>query len=490
MTDDRRMTTDRFYGGVTNRLQNLRAMLEYVSEEHPSRDELNEWVISNTKAGSPEAVEHHLAFLNAIDVVELSETRCGLGEYGRQWLEDQNSEALYYALSTGVKGFDTILDALREGPMTDEDIMDLLVSEFDEAEMSTPGPAIRHREWLQVLGLLDREDGVNRLTEEGHEFVESRKRGDSPKPASMRSAPPDVSIGDQLSQEEIESAFDTGFGYRISGINPRRDDQDRRYILLFANEDGPYSDSVTQGRFEYIGEGLNGDQSEDSQGNSALIDASTSGIPVHFFYKRTGGMDWEYQGLVDVLDYEFRAEDGREVLVFTLEHRQQADEPEPTEDKIAEEQTELQQATELEPELTDDEVRYTESRRRARDAAFPSLVRDAYDERCAVCGSNRESPDGNPEVEAAHIYPKQRGGSDNVRNGVALCKLHHWAFDTGWFSLSDDHEILVKEVPERNGYYEFKQLEGDQIHLPDEEQAKPHPMYLEEHRQLHGFTDG
>ena len=82
-----------------------------------------------------------------------------------------------------------------------------------------------------------------------------------------------------------------------------------------------------------------------------------------------------------------------------------------------------------------------------------------------------------------------KGGSDDVRNGIALCKLHHWAFDSGWFSLSDDHEILVKDASERNGYHEFKQFEGDQIRLPDEEEAHPHPMFLEEHRKIHTFDD-
>ena len=137
----------------------------------------------------------------------------------------------------------------------------------------------------------------------------------------MGRVPSDIEIGEAFSQEEIETAFDTGFGYRISGINPRRDKKDNRYILVFANEDGPYSDSVTQGSFEYIGEGLSGDQDEDSPGNSALIDARSSDIPVHFFYKRAPDQDWEYQGLVDVVEYEFRESDGREVLVFTLEHK-------------------------------------------------------------------------------------------------------------------------------------------------------------------------
>lgn len=158
-------------------------------------------------------------------------------------------------------------------------------------------------------------------------------------------------------------------------------------------------------------------------------------------------------------------------------------------DEIQHEKTKLEQTLSSEPELTDDSETFTESRRRVRDAAFTQLVRDAYDEQCAICGSARESPDGNPEVEAAHIYPKRKDGSDDVRNGIALCKLHHWAFDSAWLSLTDDHEILVQEVPDRNGYHEFKQLDGRQMRLPEQKGAQPHPTFLKEHRRLHRFED-
>jgi len=487
MTDDRRMTTDRFYGGVSNRLQNLRSMLEYIETEHPPRGQLNEWVIASTSAGSADAISHHLTFLDAIQIIDLSETGCKLGNYGERWLREQDAETFYDALASGVKGFDTILEALHEGSMTDEEIMDLLVSEFDEAEMSKPGPAVRHREWLQVLGFVEREDGVNRLTAKGREFLDSTET-ERP-PTSMHTIPENVSTGDQLSQEEIEEAFDTGFGYRISGINPRRDNHDRRYVLVFANEDGPYDDSVTQGRFQYIGEGLSGDQSETSPGNSVLIDAISSNIPVHFFYQGSGESDWEYQGLVDVLDSEFEEHDGRQVLVFTMEHQREtsAETEEPSQDTVADERTNLEQALDDDPRLTDEKGEYTETRRRARDTAFAELVRQAYDETCAICGRSRETPAGTPEVDAAHIYPKQEGGSDDVRNGLALCKLHHWAFDAGWLAVSDDYEILVKDASDSEGYYEFKQLEDDILHLPENEDAEPHPMFLEQHREIHGF---
>jgi putative restriction endonuclease len=480
MADDRRMTTDRFYGGVSSRLENLRALLRYVDEEGPTRDELTDWVIANTRAGSKDAVSHHLTFLDSIRIIELSDTRCELDEYGSRYLQDNDPETLYEALNAGVKGFDVLLSELAERPMTDEDIMDLLVSEFEEAEMKTPGPAARHREWLQVLGFVEREDGVNRITEKGRKLIGAAN-------TDTELTPEDISVGDYLSQEEIEEAFDTGFGYQISGINPRRDDQDRRYVLVFANEDGPYDDSVTQGEFAYIGEGLRGDQSESSPGNSTLIDAVSTDIPVHFFYKDSKYDGWEYQGLIDVLDYEFEERDGRQVLVFQMQHLHQEDDSDPeTEVEVQREKTRLEQALDSEPQLTSDEEQFTETRRRVRDRAFAELVKEAYDYTCAMCGSSRETPDGNPEVEAAHIYPKEYGGSDDVRNGLALCKLHHWAFDSGWLSISDEYEVLVKDAPDRQGYYEFKQLENDPLELPENEKAKPNQKFIKKHRELSG----
>jgi putative restriction endonuclease len=150
----------------------------------------------------------------------------------------------------------------------------------------------------------------------------------------------------------------------------------------------------------------------------------------------------------------------------------------------------LRDRLDSEPELTD-ETDFETHQRRARDRAFADLVTEAYDGRCAVCGRRREAPDGRTEVEAAHVYPKRVGGRDDVRNGLALCRLHHWAFDVHWFAVDDDHRILVTErgedAPERAGAAEFEALAGEHLHLPDEERLRPHPLYLREHRELYGF---
>lgn len=288
----------------------------------------------------------------------------------------------------------------------------------------------------------------------------------------MTPSPGAIDEGDRLDQEEIEAVFDTGFGYRISGINVRRDDEDERYILLFANEDGPYDDNVREGEFRYIGEGLSGDQSASTTGNASLIDAVEEPVPIHFFYKGTDEAKWEYQGRVEVRGYEYVERDGRKVFEFTMRHAEG-----PTAADVAREREEVERLLKTEPQLTDD-AEYSERRRRARDRAFAEAVKDAYDYTCLVCGSRRESPDGGFEVEAAHIYPKREGGADDPRNGLALCRLHHWAFDAGWISVTESYEIEVAERPDREGYHEFKQLAGDRLSFPGRAKLRPHEKYL------------
>lgn len=114
-------------------------------------------------------------------------------------------------------------------------------------------------------------------------------------------------------------------------------------------------------------------------------------------------------------------------------------------------------------------------------------MREQYDNTCAICGSQRETPAGTPEVEAAHIYPKSESSSDDPRNGLTLCRLHHWAFDNGWLAMSDNYEIVVRDEPDRNGYGEFVELEGETLKLPENEDYHPHPKFVTAHREFHGF---
>jgi hypothetical protein len=123
-----------------------------------------------------------------------------------------------------------------------------------------------------------------------------------------------------------------------------------------------------------------------------------------------------------------------------------------------------------------------------RSEAFRISIRNLYNNRCAMCGLGLHAPDGQPEVEAAHIFPKRLGASDDLRNGICLCRLHHWAFDCGWITIADDLTILVRnDLPRSADYSALASLAGKSIRLPADVRYRPHPLFLAEHRKLHGF---
>lgn len=142
---------------------------------------------------------------------------------------------------------------------------------------------------------------------------------------------------------------------------------------------------------------------------------------------------------------------------------------------------------EVEETSDDVEREYTQVRRKQRDQKFKYRVKQVYDDTCAVCGTQRRTPDGRPEVEAAHIQPAGDEGPDKIKNGIALCKLHHWAFDNGWLSVDDDYSIIIRDAPHVNGYEEFSKLEGNKLVLPDNEALHPEQDFFQHHRKEHGF---
>ncbi len=130
----------------------------------------------------------------------------------------------------------------------------------------------------------------------------------------------------------------------------------------------------------------------------------------------------------------------------------------------------------------------TQTAARPRNAAFEIGVKRVYGFRCAICGSGLRTPDQKPEVQSAHIYPKRLDGSDDIRNGICLCRRHHWAMDAGWISIDDDYTILVREgLPDHDDYRFIREYEGASISLPSVAESAPDTIYLHEHRKLMGF---
>ena len=79
-------------------------------------------------------------------------------------------------------------------------------------------------------------------------------------------------------------------------------------------------------------------------------------------------------------------------------------------------------------------------RARMHQARFREAVMRAYRSCCAICRLRRTEL-----VEAAHIVGDADGGEPVVHNGMALCKLHHAAFDRHILGVRPDLRIAIRE---------------------------------------------
>lgn len=151
------------------------------------------------------------------------------------------------------------------------------------------------------------------------------------------------------------------------------------------------------------------------------------------------------------------------------------------EDKAAEEQKAHEAAPLL--DLFDNDAVTTETRVKkiARSRVFQRRVSDAYGGRCAVCGSGLLTAHGRSEVEAAHIVPRGLKGADDVRNGLALCRSHHWAFDNGLFGIRNGMIYLPPAVAARPENSSVNAYAGRNLMPPANAASSPSTAALEWH---------
>jgi len=89
------------------------------------------------------------------------------------------------------------------------------------------------------------------------------------------------------------------------------------------------------------------------------------------------------------------------------------------------------------------DVSREEDVKQGRDIKFRLQIVPLYHYSCALCGTKMLLPSGITLVEAAHIHQFSQSKNDDITNGMALCRNHHWAFDQGLWSIGTSFEIVV-----------------------------------------------
>ena len=126
-------------------------------------------------------------------------------------------------------------------------------------------------------------------------------------------------------------------------------------------------------------------------------------------------------------------------------------------------------------------------KRKYREYDFRDRVLSAYRATCAFCGLQLRL------VEAAHILPVAADQStDETRNGIALCALHHRAYDLNLISFDEQYHIEVSgsavdrlsEVGLIGGLKAFRRALNSAIILPADVRDYPAPDYIAESRRV------
>ena len=120
-----------------------------------------------------------------------------------------------------------------------------------------------------------------------------------------------------------------------------------------------------------------------------------------------------------------------------------------------------------------------EFQQRLHQQGFRQRVLRAYRGQCSLCRLRHEEL-----LDAAHIIPdRQPGGEPVVSNGLALCKLHHAAFDRHFVGIRADYRVEVRADirGESDGpmlRHGLQGLHGQRIQLPRPEDLRPDPKRL------------
>ncbi len=125
-------------------------------------------------------------------------------------------------------------------------------------------------------------------------------------------------------------------------------------------------------------------------------------------------------------------------------------------------------------------VTVTNVTKKVRDNRFKSRVLTAYNNQCAFCGIQLRL------IDAAHILPvSYEASTDETSNGLALCTLHHRAYDKALVTLNNDYQIIYSEVKMEklqeigldSGMDKFIKDLRPFIHVPPAINDRPHINY-------------
>lgn len=131
------------------------------------------------------------------------------------------------------------------------------------------------------------------------------------------------------------------------------------------------------------------------------------------------------------------------------------------------------------------------TKRALRAIDFSDRVLKAYGNSCAFCGIQLKL------LEAAHIVPvSEPTSTDETSNGIALCALHHKAYDKSLITFDTNsklhiNESRIKELTDLKLHGRLNQFRNglfETITIPSKNDNRPRADYVKKANALRGWT--
>ena len=98
-------------------------------------------------------------------------------------------------------------------------------------------------------------------------------------------------------------------------------------------------------------------------------------------------------------------------------------------------------------------------------------------------------------VDAAHIIPVDAANNDHSNNGIALCALHHRAYDRSLITMDDEYFVMFNpdrlrdlEAAHRNaGWAAFRSQLKAIIDIPPSPDDRPSPELIRRANVIRGW---
>jgi putative restriction endonuclease len=216
----------------------------------------------------------------------------------------------------------------------------------------------------------------------------------------------------------------------------------------------PYEDRITaDGALRYKWRGTDSDHAD----NRALREAMRRQVPLAYFYPVARGV---YQAIYPV----FLVEEDPTAHEFAVD-------------------VGMDLATAAASGVDALDRRYARrlTLQRLHQVMFRPMVLRAYESRCALCRLKHL-----PLLDAAHILPdRHERGDPVVPNGLAMCKIHHAAYDANILGVRPDRVVEVRTdvLAEIDGpmlRHGLQEMHGSVLFLPRSRRDHPDPDRLAE----------